>query len=127
MPISMGEVISKLVMAIGILSIANMMAWLQMNVQFTERFKGHWFWSSGEWMAIFGIPIGYLFFQSTRLSYDHFGFTWNIRMIGFGIGTIVFGLMSYYFLKEIPTLKTIICLLLALAIILIQFTNVIGE
>ena len=48
-------------------------------------------------------------------------------MIGFGIGTIVFGLMSYYFLKEIPTLKTIICLLLALAIILIQFTNVVGE
>jgi|TARA_B100001769_G_C21885387_1_gene478602 multidrug transporter EmrE-like cation transporter len=118
---------SKLLTAVCLLVFSNILAWWQLNAQFTDRFKGHWFWSSGEWMAIFGIPIGYLFFQSTRLSYDHFGFTWNIRMIGFGIGTIVFGLMSYYFLKEIPTLKTIICLLLALAIILIQFTNVVGE
>jgi|TARA_Y100000022_G_C13149407_1_gene328694 hypothetical protein len=78
-------------------------------------------------MAIFGIPIGYLFFYATRFSYEHFGFTWNIRMIGFGIGTLVFGVMSYLFLREIPTLKTIICLLLALSIILIQVTNVIGE
>jgi len=127
MPISMGEVISKLVMAIGILSIANMMAWVQMNAQFTERLKNHWFWSSGEWMALFGIPIGYMFFHATRLSYEHFGFTWNIRMIGFGLGTLIFGIMSYLFLREIPTMKTIICLLLALSIILIQLTNVIGE
>ena len=47
-------------------------------------------------------------------------------MIGFGIGTLVFGLCSYLFLREIPTLKTIICLLLV-SIILIQVTNVIGE
>jgi hypothetical protein len=78
-------------------------------------------------MAVFGLPIGYLFFEATRLSYEHFGFTWNIRMIGFGMGTIIFGLMSFLLLKEIPTLKTIICILLALAIILIQITNVVGE
>ena len=49
------------------------MAWWQLNAQFTDKLKGHWFWSSPEWMAIFGIPIGYLFFHSTRLSYEHFG------------------------------------------------------
>ena len=118
---------SKLTMAIALLIVSNVMAWWQLNAQFTERFKGHWVWGSPEWMDIWGIPIGYLFFISSRLSYEHFGFTWNIRMIGFGVGTLIFGLMSYYFLKEIPTLKTIICLLLALAIILIQFTNVVGE
>ena len=117
----------KLIYSMGLLTIANIMAWLQMNTQFTEKFKGHWFWSSGEWMAFFGIPIGYLFFHATRLSYEHFGFTWNIRMIGFGLGTIIFGIMSYSFLREIPTLKTIICILLAISIILIQVTNVIGE
>ena len=74
---------------------------------------------------IVGIPVGYMFWWATKFSYEHFGFTWNIRMIGFGIGTIVFGLCSYLFLKEIPTLKTVICLLLALSIILIQVTNVI--
>ena len=46
-------------------------------------------------------------------------------MIGFGVGTIVFGICSYVFLKEIPTLKTLICLLLALSIVLIQVTNVV--
>ena len=76
-------------------------------------------------MSIVGIPVGYMFWWATKFSYEHFGFTWNIRMIGFGIGTIVFGLCSYLFLKEIPTLKTVICLLLALSIILIQVTNVI--
>ena len=110
-----------------LLFFSNILAWWQLNAQFTDRFKNHWFWSSPEWMAIFGIPIGYMFFWSTKFSYEHFGFTWNIRMIGFGIGTLVFGIMYYLFLREIPTLKTIICLLLALSIILIQVTNVIGE
>ena len=81
------------------------MAWWQLNAQFTDKLKGHWFWSSPEWMAIFGIPIGYLFFHSTRLSYEHFGFTWNIRMIGFGIGTLVFGLCSYLFLTRDSYIK----------------------
>ena len=118
---------TKLIMAMVILVISNVMAWWQLNAQFTESLRGHWFWSSANWMALFGIPIGWLFFHSTRLSYEHFGFTWNIRLIGFGIGTVIFGIMSYLFLREIPTLKTIICLLLALSIILIQVTNVIGE
>jgi hypothetical protein len=71
-------------------------------------------------MAIFGLPIGYMFFHATKLSYEHFGYVWNIRLIGFGI-------CSYLFLREIPTLKTLVCLLLALSIILIQVTNVLGE
>ena len=46
-------------------------------------------------------------------------------MIGFGVGTIVFGIMSWAILDEIPTLKTFICILLAVAIILIQVTNLV--
>ena len=40
------------------------------------------------------------------------------------MGTVVFGLMTWLLSNEIPTLKTFICLLLAVAIILIQVTNV---
>ena len=123
----MGDGMSKLWMSIIILFFTNMMAWWQLNGHFTERLKAHWFWSSPYWMALYGIPIGFLFFEATRLSYEHFGFTWNIRLMGFGLGTIVFGIMSYIFLEEIPTVKTLICLLLAAAIVLIQITNVIGE
>ena len=76
---------------------------------------------------ILGTPIGFMFWHATRLSYEHFGFTWNIRLMGFGLGTLVFGILSWSILDEIPTLKTIICLLLAASIVLIQVTNVIGK
>jgi len=118
--------VEKLYYSIILLLVSNLAAWWQLNGQF--YFKDHWFWNNPYWMATtMGIPIGFMFWWATKFSYEHFGFTWNIRMIGFGMGTLVFGIMSYLFLKEIPTMKTIVCLLLALSIILIQVTNVLGE
>ena len=69
--------------------------------------------------------IAPLFWWSTKWSYEHFGAFWNMRLAGFGIGTIVFGIMAWSFIGEVPTIKTVVCLLLAVAIILIQVTNVI--
>ena len=115
----------KLTISILILALINFLAWFQLNGQFL--WKDSSFWTNGIMMAIVGLPIGYMFFHATKLSYEHFGFTWNIRLIGFGVGTLIFGICSYLFLREIPTLKTLVCLLLALSIILIQVTNVLGE
>ena len=75
------------------------------------------------WVYATSIIIAPLFFWSTRWSYEHFGAFWNMRLAGFGIGTIVFGFMAWMFIGEIPTLKTIISILLAMAIILTQVTN----
>ena len=75
------------------------------------------------WVYLTSIPIAPLFFYSTKWSFEHFGAFWNMRLAGFGIGTIVFGFMAWGLIGEMPTLKTIVCLLLALAIILIQVTN----
>mgnify|MGYP003643885957 FL=1 len=75
------------------------------------------------WMYFTSLFIAPLFFYSTKWSYEHFGAFWNMRLAGFGVGTIVFGVMAWFFIGEIPTLKTIISLLLAMAIILIQITN----
>ena len=75
------------------------------------------------WMYVTSIVIAPLFFYSTKWSYEHFGAFWNMRLAGFGISTIVFGIMAWWLIGEIPTLKTIISLLLALAIIIIQVTN----
>ena len=85
------------------------------NVKF---FKSIW------WVYILSIPIAPLFFYSTIWSYEHFGAFWNMRLAGFGIGSLVFGVMAWILIGEIPTIKTIICLLLAVAIILIQVTNI---
>ena len=69
--------------------------------------------------------IAPLFWYATKWSFEHFGFFWNMRVIGFGIGTLIFGIMTWTLIGEIPTLKTIVSLLLAVAIILIQITNVV--
>ena len=74
---------------------------------------------------LLGYPLGICFFGQPSLvtsTLDSYGI-WE----WFGIGTIIFGIMSYAILKEVPTLKTFICILLAVAIILIQVTNVIDE
>ena len=69
------------------------------------------------------LPIAPVNRFCTKWSYEHFGAFWNMRLAGFGIGTIVFGLMAWLMVGEIPTIKTLICLLLGLAIILIQVSN----
>ena len=81
------------------------------------------FLRSLSWMYLTSLAIAQLFFYSTKMSYEHFGAFWNMRLAGFGIGTIIFGVLAWTLIGEVPTLKTIISLLLALAIILIQITN----
>ena len=81
------------------------------------------FLKSLSWLYLTSLLIAPLFFWSTKWSYEHFGAFWNMRLAGFGIGTIVFGLMAWLMVGEIPTIKTLICLLLGLAIILIQVSN----
>jgi hypothetical protein len=51
-------------------------------------------------------------------AYD--GQIWPSRLIGFGIGVVVFSLMSHWLFKEPFTLKTLICLGLGSLIVLIQ-------
>ena len=81
-------------------------------------------WLQSIWGMYFtSLIIAPMFFWSTKWSYEHFGAFWNMRLAGFGISTIVFGIMAWAMIGEIPTIKTIISLLLALAIILIQVTN----
>ena len=114
---------SKLVLAILFQAIASVFAFFQL--------QGHYVWTNVNflkslwWVYFTSLIIAPLFWYSTKWSYEHFGVFWNMRLAGFGIGTIIFGIMTWTFIGEIPTLKTMISLLLALAIILIQVTNVI--
>ena len=109
---------SKIIAAILFSTLGHILAWFHMNGQFKYEFmKTQW------WILLAGLPVSYLFYYSTRWSYEYFGYVWNIRLIGFGIGTAIFAIMSYLLMNEAPTVKTMICLVLALAIILIQLNN----
>ena len=102
--------------------LGNVLAWLHMNAQFK------WDWAKETWWIILGgVPISFLFYYSTRMSYEHFGQYWAIRPLGFGMATITFGILTALFLKEVPSLKIWISLLLALAIVILNTSNALDK
>ena len=71
--------------------------------------------------VLMGIPISFMFLKSVKHFVDAFGGQiWPSRLLGFGIGVIVFTVMSELMFKEPFTTKTGICLGLGLCIILVQ-------
>jgi len=82
-----------------------------------------WGWTDKySWALIFlGLPISWSFMKSVYYFITAFhGHQWPSRLIGFGIGVIVFSILSWILFKEGITLKTGVCLLLSLAIISVQ-------
>ena len=113
---------NKLLACLSLIVTANILPWFQ--------FQGHFWsnkliWKSPYFIMLAGAIISPMFWYATKFSYEHFGQYWNIRLMGFGAGTIVFGVMTWALQHEVPTLKTVICLMLAACIVLIQITNVI--
>lgn len=89
--------------------------------QLQGQIKYEWFKNHPIIIAFMGVPISLLFMYSVRnfvAAYD--GQIWPSRLIGFGIGVIVFTVMSHYLFREPISLKTLTCLGLGVLIILIQ-------
>jgi len=74
------------------------------------------------WLTVLmGIPISMLFMYSVKNMVTAFdGQMWPSRLIGFSIGAIVFTIFSWWIFKEPITVKTGVCLLLAVGILTIQ-------
>jgi hypothetical protein len=97
--------------------IAQILTFIQLQGQMKYDFLKNNLWFT----AFLGVPISLLFMFSVRsLVTAYNGEMWPSRLIGFGIGVIVFALMSHYMFKEPITPKTLTCLGLASIILLIQ-------
>lgn len=97
--------------------IAQIMTFLQLQ----GNIKYGWFQKYPAILLLASIPVSYCFIKSVEyfvIAYK--GEIWPSRLIGFGIGVIVFGLMSWLLFNETFTAKTLICLLLAAGIVAIQ-------
>ena len=79
-----------------------------------------WNWYERYPFIILGmsIPISWLYIKSVEyFVYGFNGEIWPSRLIGFGIGIIVFALMSFFLFNEAINLKTFVCLILACGIL----------
>jgi hypothetical protein len=72
-------------------------------------------------ISLLGLPSGYLVIIAAKYGYEYFdGSIWPLRIVGFSLGTIIFSILAYTCMAEGLTLKTILCLILSLVIIIIQ-------
>jgi hypothetical protein len=103
--------------SIILLTLAQSLTYFQSQGQF------FWPWAKNNplLLSLLGVPISMLFIQYMKYSAISFeGATWPGRIISFGLGSIVFALLSTIFLGEGINTKTAVCLLLAFSILLIQ-------
>lgn len=90
-------------------------------LQLQGSVKWNWFTKYPILILLSALPSTYLYIKSvdSLVKYAD-GELWPSRLIGFGIGIIIFTLMSWFLFHEHITLKTFTCLLLAISIISIQ-------
>jgi hypothetical protein len=107
-----------LFLMILLLIIGQFFGWIQVNGQF----KWDWFRDNPFLVAIiFSIPVALSYMKAQSVGYDIFnGSIWSLRLVGFSVGIIAFGIYTWLFVQEIPNIKNVICLILAFLIILIQ-------
>ncbi len=109
---------NKLLLALGVSFIGHIIAWFHMQGQF----KYEWA-KSIYWIALGGVPISFCFYYGTKWYYEYFGNYWYVRPIGFGMATLVFGILTWMILGETPDNRTLISLFLSVVIIAIQLSH----
>ena len=97
--------------------IAQLAVWFQLNGQFVWK----WFDKHPFTLSLVGLPISYLFIVSTKYGYEGFNnLLWPQRLLVFSIGIISFAFCTYWFLGETMNTKTIISIILAIILVMVQ-------
>lgn len=108
-------------MNLGLGFLYGLMAQILTFVQLQGQFKFQWAKDNPMYMALMGVPLSLLYLQSVKHLVLYFeGQLWPSRLLGFAIGAIVFTFMSWAWFREPLSLKTLVCLGLAVCIMLIQ-------
>jgi multidrug transporter EmrE-like cation transporter len=89
--------------------------------QLQVSYKFGWY-EKYPWIVILAsVPLGWVYILSVNNFIQGFGGQiWPSRLVGFGVGVIVFTLMSHFIFKEQLDFKNGLCLTLGFAIVMIQ-------
>ena len=108
-------------MNLGLGFLYGLMAQILTFVQLQGQFRFQWAKDNPMYMALMGFPLSLLYLGSVKHMVAHFqGQLWPSRLLGFAIGAVVFTIMSWAWFREPLSLKTLVCLGLAVCIMLIQ-------
>ena len=109
---------SKLLLVVGLFTLGHISAWFQFNSQFI------WDWWKERHILsilIYSLPTSFFFILGTKHAVEMTDSVWSSRLIGYGIGIIIFSILAYVMLREsVFAPKTLTCIILSIIIILIQ-------
>jgi len=98
--------------------IGNILIWYQANAQFV------WPWWKGRVVLSvlgLGVPAGFFFYYGWTFAVREFESLWSARLFAYALSYAAFPILTYFYMDESPfKTKTIICVLLSLAIIVVQ-------
>ena len=109
--------ITALILCLVIFFIVQVITWFQLNGQFFSP----WFKNNVFILCLMGVPISWLYIEATRMGFIAFdGLIWPGRLLGFAMGILTFAICANIFMGEGLTNKTIISLILATILTMIQ-------
>ena len=111
------KILNNLVVGITLFALTHIIIWFQVNGQFV------WPWAKDNpWtMALLGFPISYILIIATKYIVAGFdGLLWPGRLVGFGSGMIVMAILTWAFMGEGISIKTLVSLVLAITLVMLQ-------
>ena len=109
--------LKSLIFGLLLVTAAHIVTWFQLNGQFFSN----WFKNNNFILVLFGIPISYAFIYATKYIVESFdGLLWPGRFIGFAIGICTFAFLTNQFMGEGINMKTLVSLILAVMLVLVQ-------
>jgi len=109
---------SNMFLACILFALGQLLGWFHLNSQFV------WGWWENRpivALLIFSLPAGLCFWWGMQLAYAEMGEIWGPRFLIFCLSYHTFPVLTWYFLNEsMFTVKTMVCVVLAFTIALIQ-------
>ena len=109
---------NQLTLAIVLFFAGQTLIWIQTNGQFLWK----WFDKNPLILSVVGgTTVSYAFILATKFAYEHFdGLLWPGRFLGFALGISSYAILTWYFMGEGISLKTLTSLILSAGIICVQ-------
>lgn len=107
----------QIIYIVALILFSQIGVWIQQFAQVKyDWFKNNSFITT----VIVGVIVSFGFVEAAKLGYEIWESSWKVRLLQFSIGVMVFTFMSWFFLDEGMTTKTLVCVFLSLVIIGIQ-------